>query len=103
MVQVSEAGAAGGARGRDEDVAYLVRYLREERGLVQAPAEGRPFDEAFAEFRALVNTREPRPADERFLAVQDRLLRGLIAQAGIAPPSCRRRRPTRGFPCGAAT
>ena len=84
MVQVSEAGAAGGARGRDEDVAYLVRYLREERGLVQAPAEGRPFDEAFAEFRALVNTREPRPADERFLAVQDRLLRGLIAQAGIA-------------------
>ena len=40
MVQVSEAGAAGGARGRDEDVAYLVRYLREERGLVQAPAEG---------------------------------------------------------------
>ena len=84
MVQVSEAGAAGGARGRDEDVAYLVRNLREERGLVQAPAEGRPFDEAFAEFRALVNTREPRPADERFLAVQDRLLRGLIAQAGIA-------------------
>ena len=84
MVQVSEAGAAGGARGRDEDVAYLVRNLREERGLVQAPAEGRPFDEAFAEFRALVNTREPRPADERVLAVQDRLLRGLIAQAGIA-------------------
>ena len=29
MVQVSEAGAAGGARGRDEDVAYLVRNLRE--------------------------------------------------------------------------
>ena len=84
MVQVSEARAAGGARGRDEDVAYLVRYLLEERGLAQAPAEGRPFDEAFAEFRALVNTREPRPADGRFLAVQDRLLRGLIAQAGIA-------------------
>lgn len=84
MVQVSEARAAGGARGRDEDVAYLVRYLLEERGLAQAPAEGRPFDEAFAEFRALVNTREPRLADGRFLAVQDRLLRGLIAQAGIA-------------------
>ena len=87
MVQANEAaaeGAAGGARERDEDVAYLVRYLLEERGLAQAPAEGRPFDEAFAEFRALVNTREPRPADGRFLAVQDRLLRGLIAQAGIA-------------------
>lgn len=83
MVQVSEAGATGGARGRDEDVAYLVRYLLEERGITQEPVEGRPFDEAFAQFRALVNTREPRPADERFLAVQDRLLRGLIAQAGI--------------------
>ena len=84
MVQANVSCAAGGARGRDEDVAYLVRYLREERGLAQASAEGRPFDEAFAELRALVNTREPRPADERFLKVQDQLLRGLIAQAGIA-------------------
>ena len=68
MVQANEAaaeGAAGGARERDEDVAYLVRYLLEERGLAQAPAEGRPFDEAFAEFRALVNTRAPRPPVDR--------------------------------------
>ena len=72
-----------GAASREEDVAYLVRYLLEERGLGGEPVGGGSFDEAFARFRALVNTREPRPADERFLAVQDRLLRGLVADKGI--------------------
>ncbi|MBX9035328.1 protein-ADP-ribose hydrolase [Gordonibacter massiliensis (ex Traore et al. 2017)] len=72
-----------GEASRDEDVAYLVRYLLEERGIGDEPVGDGPFDEAFARFRALVNTREPRPADERFLTVQDRLLRGLVADKGI--------------------
>lgn len=37
----------------------------------------------FRRFRDLVNTREPRPASAQFLAVQDRMLQGLIAEAGI--------------------
>ena len=41
------------------------------------------FDRTWERFRALVNTREPLPAPPEFLAVQDRFLQGLIAQAGI--------------------
>ena len=36
-------------------------------------------------FRALVNMREPWPADARLLAAQDELLQGLIEEAGVTP------------------
>ena len=44
---------------------------------------GAPLDESWALFRALVNVREPWPADERFLAAQDQVLHELIARKGI--------------------
>ena len=40
-------------------------------------------DELFAEFRGLVNTREPWPASAEFLSMQDELLIGMIAEAGV--------------------
>lgn len=41
-------------------------------------------DELWDEFRALVNTRPPWPASDEFLAAQDELLQGLIAEAGVS-------------------
>lgn len=67
-------------------VEWLVRE-REETGGWMLPAEmigpGSSFEELWSAFRALVNTREPIPAAPEFLAVQDELLQGLIAEAGI--------------------
>lgn len=59
----------------------LVEELCAERG-VEAPETCRA-DELWPAFRALVNTRPPWPASEGFLAAQDELLWGLIAEAGI--------------------
>lgn len=58
----------------------LVQMLLEER----EPDASMAADDAWSTFRALVNTRPPWPASERFLALQDELLQGLIAEAGIA-------------------
>jgi O-acetyl-ADP-ribose deacetylase (regulator of RNase III) len=44
-------------------------------------------DALFSQFRALVNTREPMPATERFLAVQNRVLRTRIERVGITQAS----------------
>ena len=44
---------------------------------------GSSFEELWSAFRALVNTRELAPAAPELLAVQDELLQGLIAEAGI--------------------
>ena len=90
------------------DLAYLVNYLQEERGMGASAVEPRSdsvwFDRTWERFRALVNTREPLPAPPEFLAVQDRFLQGLIAQAGITDaatlPPCP---PTHGSRSGAAT
>ncbi|WP_282741524.1 protein-ADP-ribose hydrolase [Olsenella uli] len=41
-------------------------------------------EELWNEFRALVNTRPPVPADGGWLALQDELLEGLISEMGIA-------------------
>lgn len=77
------------------DLAYLVNYLQDERGIGEGrlePVEDDAWLEgAWEQFRALVNTREPLPAPSKFLRVQDRLLRGMIEQRGItdvadAPP-----------------
>lgn len=59
----------------------LMEELCAERG-VEAPEACRA-DELWPTFRALVNTRPPWPASEDFLAAQDELLQGLIAEAGI--------------------
>ena len=58
----------------------LVGTLCAERDA--EPPRTRDADELWAAFRALVNTRPPWPAGDGFLAAQDELLRGLIAEAG---------------------
>ena len=65
----------------------LVGLLREERG-GRAAALPLP-DGARAQwdaFRALVNTRPPLPAGDELLALQDELLRDLIAYRGVMEP-----------------
>ena len=59
----------------------LVNELCSERDM--QPPKTHDADELWATFRALVNTRPPWPASEGFLAAQDELLQGLIAEAGI--------------------
>lgn len=59
----------------------LVTSLCVERGSM--PVETDDIDELWDTFRALVNTREPWPADEEMLAEQDELLAGIIAEHGI--------------------
>jgi O-acetyl-ADP-ribose deacetylase (regulator of RNase III) len=59
----------------------LVGELCAERG-VEAP-EACGTEELWTAFRALVNTRPPAPAGKDFLAAQDELLGGLVAEAGI--------------------
>lgn len=72
---------------RAQDLAYVVNALQHERGMGEGPIKPYEsatwFDQAWELFRALVNTREPLPASDEFLAAQDRLLRGIIADAGI--------------------
>ena len=60
----------------------LVSGLCDERGY--EPPETESPDELWATFRALVNTRSPIPAGEEWLAMQDELLQGMIAEAGIS-------------------
>ena len=59
----------------------LVGELCAERDA--KPPQTHDTDELWATFRGLVNTRPPWPASESFLAAQDELLQGLIAEAGI--------------------
>ena len=59
----------------------LVGMLCVERD-IEPPTES-DADGLWAAFRALVNTRPPWYTDEAFLAEQDELLQGIIAEAGI--------------------
>lgn len=59
----------------------LVRLLSEERGL--DPEALLRESDLWPAFRALVNTREPVPADARLLELQDELLQGLRAERGV--------------------
>ena len=59
----------------------LVQALRAERG-EDGPAT-HDANELWTAFRALVNTRPPWPASDEFLAAQDELLQGMIAEAGV--------------------
>ena len=69
------------------DLAYLVNWLQRERGMgtgdMQPEDTPAWLDSAWEQFRALVNTREPLPVPDKFLAAQDRLLQGLVADAGV--------------------
>ncbi len=60
----------------------LVTGLCIERGCEQPDSED--VDELWTAFRALVNTRPPIPADSGWLAMQDELLQGMIAEVGIS-------------------
>lgn len=85
----------GEARKR-ELLQYLVEYLIEEnklhgRALPPVAAEvvrdgltSAAVEKLWLAFRSLVNVRPPWPAPAEFLAAQDELLQGLIAEAGIA-------------------
>lgn len=59
----------------------LVDILAEERGTRRASTDDR--DELWDEFRTYVNTRQPVPATQEFLSLQDVLLRSEIARKGI--------------------
>ena len=65
-----------------ELLEQLVDGLCAERGY--EPLEAEKADELWTAFRALVNTRPPIPADPAWLAMQDELLRGIIAEAGVS-------------------
>ena len=74
-----------------DELMFLVSYLLEERNDATRKAELEKMDAAapidgkrlWNLFRGLVNTRQPAPASEEFLAAQDALLKSLIAEAGI--------------------
>ena len=70
-----------------KDMAFLVNHLMDERGAgskhVEPQEDPRWFMEQWEQFRALVNTREPKPASPAFLKVQDRVLQLMVAEPGI--------------------
>lgn len=85
------------ANRKHDLLVYLVKRLVKERldnggfmpnGLLElmpsrGGEEGASTQDLWLAFRALVNVREPWPADHDLLAAQDELLQGLIAEAGI--------------------
>ena len=85
------------ANRKHDLLVYLVKRLVKERldnggfmpnGLLElmpprGGEEGAPTQDLWLAFRALVNVREPWPADHDLLAAQDELLQGLIAEVGI--------------------
>jgi len=62
----------------------LVAELAQERG--ENMPVGADVQKLWDTFRALVNTRPPWPASDGFLAAQDELLQGVIAEAGVHGP-----------------
>ena len=72
---------------RIDDLKELVVSLETERygadGVSREQIEKSGDGALFAQFRALVNTREPIPASEEFLEVQDRVLQSMIEDAGV--------------------
>ena len=68
---------------RADDLRWLTAELESERGMGASHAGCDDERELFDRFRALVNTREPKPASGEFLEVQDRVLSGMIEKAGI--------------------
>ena len=66
---------------KTELLKALVASLCGERG--HEPPKAENPDELWTTFRALVNTRPPIPTSDKWLAMQDELLRGIIAEAGV--------------------
>lgn len=66
---------------KEELLRTLVRMLADERGIDAARLLGE--GDLWPTFRALVNTREPAPASEDLLRLQDELLQGMIGEAGV--------------------
>lgn len=66
-----------------ELLEFLVSYLAEERRAIYSPGGG-TVEELWTLFRALVNQRNPGHASDGFYAAQDKLLQGLIAEAGVS-------------------
>ena len=66
---------------KQELLKALVAGLCAERGCDSPQTDGA--DGLWDAFRALVNTRPPIPAGEAWLSMQDELLQGMIAEAGI--------------------
>lgn len=67
-------------------VAFLVRERKASGGwmpLTELLNDDGSFETVWRAFRALVNTRDALPASAGFLEVQDELLQGMIAEAGI--------------------
>jgi O-acetyl-ADP-ribose deacetylase (regulator of RNase III) len=80
------------------DLEYLITELLRERNIAsslqevglsgcQYPSEAEYEKALFDQFRTLVNTREPLPATDAFLSVQDRMLQERIKRAGITEAS----------------
>lgn len=72
----------------DKDLKYCTRWLAEERFGAEQAAElvaqaGDGDDQVFALYRALVNTREPIPVPDEWLAAQNRMLQARIVAAGV--------------------
>ncbi len=66
----------------DDKIDFLLRWLIDEgEHSFDLPSS---WEEKWRLFRALVNVRAPHSASPEFLAVQDELLRSLIARKGIA-------------------
>ena len=70
---------------KTELLENLVAVLCDERGYEPPETEGS--DELWTAFCALVNTRPPIPASDEWLAAQDELLQGMIAEAGVSTVS----------------
>ena len=79
----------------EEDLRFLITELQSEREntrdeLATCPVPG-TFGEAWDLFRALCNTRAPKPVSAEFAAKQDKLLHAIISEegvmyAGLIPP-----------------
>ena len=69
-------------RRKEELLGLLVHELEDERGISASDIVAT--DDAWLQFRALVNTRPPWPASESFLDAQDELLKGLIDEMGVS-------------------
>ena len=78
LLEYVEARLVDERRHRGAPIAGLVRQLADAAG-----APGASDDELWLACRALMNVREPWPADCDFLAAQDELLTGLIRKAGV--------------------
>lgn len=77
---------------RSQDLKLLVSMLLDEQvgrdnSRAKLQMESASEDELFRMFRNLVNTREPAKAPDGFLEVQDRMLKGVIEDAGITDAS----------------